>query len=231
MESVYGGYKLYKAYSASNNDTFANDFIDGFSKTKVSDITGFENKKKVTVPQDSKILQSFAKNINTSHSRTNCWSCSTTVIQNLVEGSNKYESLSEVPKHMRSVKSDGTLGNGYDPNKLIQCFKNGKWEAPISGMNRKELSNKVEDKLKSFGDGSYGILYPDQLIGKNSGHYFAWCVSGNKVHVIEGQPSSEGIVWDNNFFEEVGKHLIQWGKFILLIWQILQLYPIELMIL
>ena len=108
----------------------------------------------------------FAKNINPSHSRTNCGSCSTTVIQNLVEGSNKYESLSEVPKHMRSVKSDGTLGNGYDPNKLIQCFTNGKWEAPISGMNRKELSNKVEDKLKSFGEGSYGILYPDQLIGK-----------------------------------------------------------------
>lgn len=53
---IYGGYKLYKAYSASNNDTFANDFIDGFSKTKVSDITGFENKKKVTVPQDSKML-------------------------------------------------------------------------------------------------------------------------------------------------------------------------------
>ena len=210
--AVYGGYKLYKAYSASNNDTFANDFIDGFSKTKVSDITGFENKKKVTVPQDSKILQSFAKNINPSHSRTNCGSCSTTVIQNLVEGSNKYESLSEVPKHMRSVKSDGALGNGYDPNKLIQCFKNGKWEAPISGINRKELSNKVEDKLKSFGEGSYGILYPDQLIGKNSGHYFAWCVSGNKVHVIEGQPSSEGIVWDNNFFEEVGKAFNPMGE-------------------
>ena len=31
-------------------------------------------------------------------------------------------------KHMRSVKSDGTLGNGYDPNKLIQCFTNGKWK-------------------------------------------------------------------------------------------------------
>lgn len=135
--AVYGGYKLYKVYSVYNNDTFVNDFVDGFSKTKVSDITGFENKKKVIVPQDSKLLQSFAKNINPSHGRTNCGSCSTTVIQNLVDGSNKYEALSEVPKHMRSVKSDGTLGNGYDPNKLIQCFKNGKWEAPISDMNRK----------------------------------------------------------------------------------------------
>lgn len=210
--AVYGAYKLYKVYGASNNNKVVNDFIKGISKTKVSDISGFENKKKVVVPNDSKTLQSFAKDINTSHSRTNCGSCSTTVIQNLVEGSNKYESLSEVPKHMRSVKSDGTLGNGYDPNKLIQCFKNGKWEAPISGMNRKELSNKVEDKLKSFGEGSYGILYPDQLVGKQSGHYFSWCVSGNKVHVIEGQPSSEGIVWDNNFFEEVGKAFNPMGE-------------------
>ena len=29
--AVYGGYKLYKVYSASNNDTFVNDFVDGFS--------------------------------------------------------------------------------------------------------------------------------------------------------------------------------------------------------
>ena len=36
-----------------------------------------------------------------------------------------------VPKHMRSVKSDGTLGNSYDPNKLFNALKNGKWEAPI----------------------------------------------------------------------------------------------------
>ena len=79
-------------------------------------------------------------------------------------------------------------------------------------MNRKELSTVVEDKLKSFNEGSYGILYPDQLIGKNSGHYFSWCVSGNKVHVIEGQPSSEGIVWDNNSFEEVGKAFNPMGE-------------------
>lgn len=203
--AVYGGYKLYKVYGASNNNKVVNDFINGISKTKVSDISGFENKKKVVIPNDSKALQSFAKNINLSHSRTNCGSCSTTVIQNLVEGSNKYESLSEVPEHMRFVRNDGTLSKGYDPNKLIQCFKNGKWETPISGINRKELSNKVENKLKSFGNDSYGILYPDKLVGRNTGHYFAWCVSDNKVHVIEGQPSSEGIVWDHNFFEDVGK--------------------------
>lgn len=203
--AVYGGYKLYKVYGASNNNKVVNDFIKGISETKVSDISGFENKKKVVVPNDSKTLQSFAKNINTSRSRTNCGSCSTTVIQNLVEGSNKYESLSEVPKHMRLVGSDGTLGKGYDPSKLIKCFKNGKWETPINGINRKELSNKVENKLKSFGNDSYGILYPDKLVGRNTGHYFAWCVSDNKVHVIEGQPSSEGIVWDHDFFEDVGK--------------------------
>ena len=40
--AVYGGYKLYKVYGASNNNKVVNDFIDGFSKTKVSDITGFE---------------------------------------------------------------------------------------------------------------------------------------------------------------------------------------------
>ena len=34
--AIYGGYKLYKAYSASNNDTFANDFIDGTYEEAIS---------------------------------------------------------------------------------------------------------------------------------------------------------------------------------------------------
>ena len=65
----------------------------------------------------------------------------------------------------------------------------------------------------SVGEGSYGILYPDQLIGRDFEHYFAWCVSGNKMHIIiEGQPSSEGIVWDNNFFEDVGRTFNPMGE-------------------
>ena len=59
--AVYGGYKLYKVYGASNNNKVVNDFIDGFSKTKVSDITGFENKKKGYCSSRFKNTEIFCK--------------------------------------------------------------------------------------------------------------------------------------------------------------------------
>ena len=145
-------------------------------------------------------------NINPSYSRTNCGSCSSAVLLNLMGGD--YEALPEVPEHMRKPGC-----KGYDPAKLIECFEGAKWsdrQPPKEDYtgNRKKVSNAIESAILSQGDGAKGFIYCEAQVGNKPGHYFAYAVLGGKIHVLEGQPpsgQSTGIDYHTNFYDEVGK--------------------------
>lgn len=173
---------------------------------KVTEILGLEqfSFNKVSSSMNVDDIRNCAKDINETHSTTNCGSAASAVLGNLQTGNNDFVALSEVPEHMRPVKADGSLGNGYDPEKLKDCYEGAEWVTK-SGMNRRALSKSVEDELISYGDGSCGYLYPDNLVGQPHGHYFSWLVKDNKVVVVEGQVSDEGIVWNKNFYEDIGR--------------------------
>lgn len=160
------------------------------------DIQGLDTKP-AFILSDSNIQQ-CAANINPSGSKTNCGSCATAVLQNLMGGN--YQALSEVPEHMRIAG-----GHGYDPDKLISCFQGGKWDTVMNGNSRREVSNKLESAILAHGEGAKGIFYPEQIRGRSTGHYFTWAVMNGKVNVVEGQPVKEGIVWNKNFYDDVGQ--------------------------
>lgn len=186
--TAYGGYKLSYVYKNKQ-----------MGDNAVKDILGASNLPKVT-PENA---TEFAKNINPSHSSTNCGSCSSAVVLNMLGGN--YEALPEVPEHMRNPG-----GKGYDPKKLIECFEGAKWSEKLTDFNgsRRKVSDKLEQSLIAQGDGAKGIFYCEGMIGNRPGHYFSYAITGGKVHVLEGQPSgaqSSGIDYHTDFFNEIGK--------------------------
>lgn len=195
--AAYGGYKLYKSGAL---DVFANKGRSAVPK----DILGLDPD---TPRSDFKLtennLQQCAANVNPTHSRTNCGSTASAVLANMNGGN--YEALPEVPEHMRIRLSNGELGHGYDPEKLIQCYEGGKWNTISGGSTRRKMTEALEKEILSYGEGAKGIFYPEQIRKRSSGHYFSWVVQNGKVKVIEGQASDEGIVWDNDLYDDVGQ--------------------------
>lgn len=190
-----GGVYLYKTHKL---DGLINI---GKSSLSTADILGLDDKMVANNKPDltEKYLHEAATNINPSGSSTNCGSVSSAVIHNIKTG-NKVIALDSVPEHMREPGK-----KGYDPKKLIECYENAKW-IPKSGMNRKALSDSIEQEILSYGDGATGLLYTDGFAHDKAGHYFAWANVKNKVHIIEGQPpgaKSEGIVWNKNLYDDV----------------------------
>ena len=189
--TAYGGYKLSQVYKSKQ-----------IGNNAIKDILGAPDLPKVT-PENA---TEFAKNINPSHSSTNCGSCSSAVVLNMLGGD--YEALPEVPEHMRKPG-----GKGYDPAKLIECFEGAKWsdrQPPIGDYNgnRRKVSSAIESSILAQGDGAKGIFYCEAQVGNKPGHYVAYAVLDGKIHVLEGQPSSgqsTGIDYHANFYEEVGK--------------------------
>lgn len=133
----------------------------------------------------------FAKNINPSKSDKNCGSCAAAILDNTNGGNS--QALDQVPEHMRKQRSDGTLMEGYDPDKFVECFthqgKDVSWSEKIKDNNgsRKKVANELEEALLNQGNGSKGFFYCEQIRGTNRGHYYFYTIINNKVHVIEGQ--------------------------------------------
>lgn len=145
------------------------------------------------------------KNINPTHSTTNCGSCAAATIANMMGGD--YQALPTVPEHMRKPG-----GKGYDPKKLIECFDGGKWEE-LGGHppTRRKSYKDFEEKCLSYGEGAKGIFYLPQRTsytgGSLPGHYFTFAVLNGKVKILEGQPYSGGIVWEgDDIWTNVFKH-------------------------
>lgn len=121
-----------------------------------------------------------------------------------------FKALPETPEHMRAVLSNGKVGTGYDPQKLISCFEGASWSERFTDNlgSRRKISKRLEESLLSEGEGAKGILYIEKMVNKNYGHYFSWVVLDGKVNIVEGQPpsaQSSGIVWNTNFFNELGR--------------------------
>ena len=185
------GYVLYKT---GQFDRLAN--VGRSIASKQIDVKGLDAKKAFELSESN--IQQCAANINPTGSKTNCGSCATAALQNMMGGN--YQALSEVPEHMRIAG-----GQGYDPDKLISCFQGGKWDTVMNGNSRREVSNKLETAILAHGEGSKGIFYPEKIRGRSTGHYFTWTVMNGKVNVVEGQPVKEGIVWNKNFYDDVGQ--------------------------
>lgn len=189
--------------------------VDKYAEQPVNDILGLDLDENFVLNENNAI--ECAKNINPSHSKTNCGSCSTATMLNAMGGN--YEALSEVPEHMRLEGK-----KGYDPNKLIECFEGGKWSEKITNYdgNRRKATAELEKQLLSQEDGAKGIFYCEGRIGgrvlnektgqyeiaKKPGHYFCWTKIDGKIHVLEGQPASAqdtGIDYHTDLYNEVGK--------------------------
>lgn len=146
-------------------------------------------------------LANSAKNVNPTTNQTNCGSCASAILYNMSNvGDKKVIALDSVPKHMRR-------GNGYDPEKLIDCFETGEWDS-VYGNNRKEIHDTIKDKALQCGEGSKGIFYTDKRAGGLPGHYYVWTIMDGKFTVVEGQAKAakaDGIVWnkENEVFDNV----------------------------
>lgn len=184
----------YLAYRSGKLDHFLNV---GKRAAIKQDVLGVS--KPTNLPTSPSELRACAANVNPTGSSTNCGSVASAVIGNLKGGN--YQALPEVPAHMRV---EG--GRGYDPQKLIKCYQGAKWDNVFAGNTVRETSDKLEQKIKSLGDGHVGMFYAQEMKGRTSSHYFSFKVVNNKVHVVEGQPVKEGLVFDN-FYEGVGKLL------------------------
>ena len=203
--AAIGAYALYKSGALEQ-------LVDA-GKSRVTDILGISANDAKSDPPfklTADNAASCAAHVNPSGSRANCGSVSAAVVENAKGGN--YEALPEVPEHMRAVLPDGSLGVGYDPKKLIECYEGAKWSEKIKSNlgSRKAVAKQLEQELLSQGDGAKGIFYPEVLRGTNPpyGHYFAWAVIDGRVHVLEGQPASaqrSGIDWHTDFYEEVGR--------------------------
>lgn len=189
--AAYGGYKLYKSGLLDNSST--------------TDILGAPEGSKSSFELTNDNIQSCAVDVNPTKSRTNCGSCATATLQNMIDGPGTYQALSEPPEHMRIVKSDGSLGKGYDPDKLIECYQGASWtKMPDNLGNRRNISRELESTMLSYGDGAKGIFYFERMVGNKPGHYFTFAVLDGKINVVESQPAKEGIVWNTNFYDNVG---------------------------
>lgn len=196
--TAIGGYYLYKTGKLDGLINVGKNAV----KNNSNDILGLSDERTNKFIPTVDNISKCATNINPSGSRTNCGSVASAVIANLKTGLNDCVALDQVPEHMRQPGKQG-----YDPKKLIDCFEGGSWETN-SGMNRKELAKNVEQTILKHGEGASGLMYPDAIRGKSSSHYFSWIVLNGKVNIIEGQPPSakeSGIIWNNNFFDDVGQ--------------------------
>ena len=102
-------------------------------------------------------------------------------------------------------------GQGYDPDKLIECYENAKWGDKIHsyGNNRQEIYTKAKQEILSYGEDSKGILYLEKRRRNLPGHYFQWNVVDGEVVILEGQPMESGIEWsgDKLVFDNVFSHV------------------------
>lgn len=195
---AYGGYKL------KNSGLNREELLSRINGKCSTDVLG----QKVEIPKfkvTEENVQSCAANVNPTRSGTNCGSCATATVFNMMTGEHR-QALSEVPEHMRGIKSNGEKTLGYDPDKLIDCFEGGSWTNISPALqNRKAISDELEKTILSYGEGSKGIFYSERIRKTFSGHYFSWTVLNGKVNVVESQPSREGIVWNKNFYSDVGQ--------------------------
>lgn len=189
---AYGGYKLYK--SGVINGPIAGDIL------------GVPSEKRSSFDLSENNIQSCAADVNPAHSKTNCGSCATATVQNMIDGPGTYQALENPPDHMRRVLADGTLSKGYDPDKLIECYQDASWtKMPSTLGNRRAISKELEKTMLSYGDGAKGIFYFEGMTFGRPGHYFTFAVLNGKVNVVESQPSKEGIVWNTDFYDAVGR--------------------------
>ena len=204
--AAIGTYALYKN---GNLDPIIDKFVKN-GENKTNDILGFTSKDAPKVTAENAV--EFSKNINPSHSTSNCGSTSAAVLDNLLGGNS--QALSEVPEHMRITLSDGSKGKGYDPKELIKCYqfkgKDAQWSDKITDNlgSRRKVSETLEKELLAQGEGAKGLFYCEGQVGNRPGHFFSYTILGNKVHVLEGQPPSaqaSGLDLHNNFYEDVGK--------------------------
>lgn len=163
------------------------------------DIRGYDAS---TSKEDPNNLKQYAKGINPTGSKDNCGSVAGAIISNLNGGDNI--ALDHTPEHMRIPGKQG-----YDPEKLIDCYEGASWET-IHGNNKKEICDNIQKKVLSYGEGANGIFYPDEMYGRRDTHYFAFAVKNNEMNVIEGQGkrAQEGIVYTSDFDTKVGENII-----------------------
>lgn len=209
---AYGGYKLAQSGKLDG-------LINRGSKRVECDILGYDSqnswvKKKAGFVLNKDTIQSCAADINPTGSRSNCGSCAVASILNTT--GDDVQALPEVPMNMRKVFSDGTVGQGYDPNKIVKAFKGSKIE-DLNGnyLGTRDACKKVTAKLESYGEGAFGLLWTDKMRGRNSGHFVGWRILDGKLHILEGQPAREGIVW-SDFYEGIGRNMdpggLQWSR-------------------
>lgn len=212
---AYGGYKFatspaIRRYMLKGIEGLSKSpSIDDMIKNSGPEIIRKENNAKPIVTADN--AKTFAKNVNPTGDRENCGSVASAVLDNMNGGNS--QALPKVPDHMKkTVVIDGkkVVTSGYDPDKLIECYEGGKWSEKITDFNgsRKKVTAQLEKELLAQGDGAKGIFYCEKIRQKSSGHYFAYAVIDNKVHVIEGQPKtaqSTGIDWSDNLYNDVGQ--------------------------
>lgn len=192
-----GSMYLYKSGKLDKMISKGKDLLNNHREQKVNDILGISDGKKAKPLTDLGEIKESISNLNPTKSRTNCGSCASAVLNN-ISGKERRIALDEVPEHMCSTLSNGTRGKGYDPDKLIDCYKTGSWKS-VTGLNRREIAKNIEKEIASYGDGAKGILYTDKLSKREYGHYFSWMNKGGKILILEGQPSSEGIIKDDLF--------------------------------
>lgn len=197
----YDGTRIKQPHSFSSISEKGRSQVNKFRNKTVRDILGIDD----SGPSKNDMLDA-ASGINPSGNRNNCGSCAVSVLINM-NRHDKVRALDEVPDYMRTEHVDGTKSKGYDPDKLIDCFDNGKWN-PVDGKNRTEKTRNIEKGLLEYGNGAKGILYADALTHNRPGHYFSWAISDDKINIIESQPpsaQSTGIVWNEDLYEQVTK--------------------------
>lgn len=133
-------------------------------------------------------------------SNTNCGAVAIASLFNTVgyESAAKFKIPSSLTKNAYS--------KGLDPDKIENIFKGVK-----QYKCEKPTPEKIKQKLISYGEGAGGLIYSvkrNDLDGSDlPGHYYCWKIIDRRLHILEGQPVSSGIVWssdeqlNNNLFD------------------------------
>lgn len=186
--------KFYNSSPYEKGKSFVEEVID---KNHKIDIKGFED----YVHSDDlanltdRQLEDFCVEINPTKSKTNCGSCAAAIHENTNGGN--YQALPKTPDHMKRVYEDGSKSDGYDPDKLIECFKGAKWSKRFTTQadngttleeRKRRVYNAFKEEVLSKGDNSKGIFYAEVLKGYGGGgHFFQYDVIDKEIHILEGQ--------------------------------------------
>lgn len=121
----------------------------------------------------------------------NCGGCVTAVMLRTL-GITDSKASTSIPLSMRNVRPDGSLGNSFDPKKLLSAFVGAKEES-LDGnfLGKKDACNKIQQKLLNYGEGASGYIWTTRQGRNTSGHYTVWKVFNGVVHILEGQDNSE----------------------------------------